>query len=175
MHWLKILHTRERKTCREAHVLFIEDVTALYDDVVTTPEGQQQEQAEPQSGRMYIDTNDYIPIRMSFDINYDGEYTGTADLIMSDIRNVNGMLIPFQMEMKIEGISGSMSAEDMAEAQESMKELETQMENASGLQKRIMERAVKPQMERLQKILEDGAMTMTTSIEDVQTNVTIPE
>lgn len=160
---------------REAHVLFIEDVTALYDDVVTTPEGQQQEQAEPQSGRMYIDTNDYIPIRMSFDINYDGEYTGTADMIMSDIRNVNGMLIPFQMEMKIEGISGSMSAEDMAEAQESMKELEAQMENASGLQKRILERAVKPQMERLQKILEDGAMTMTTIIEDVQTNVTIPE
>lgn len=161
---------------REAHVLFIEDVTALYDDMVTTPEAQQQQQqAEPQSGRMYIDADDYIPIRMSFDINYDGEYTGTADMIMSDIRNVDGMLMPFQMEMKIEGISDSMSAEDMAEAQESMKELETQMENASGMQKRIMERVVKPQMERLQKMLEDGAMTMTTIIEDVQTNITIPE
>ncbi len=160
---------------REAHVLFIEDVTALYDDVVTTPEGQQQQQAEPQTGRMYIDTEDYIPVRMSFDINYEGEYTGTADMVMSDIRNVDGMLIPFMMEMKIDGISSSMSPEDMAEAKQSMKDLEEQMENASGLQKRILERAVKPQMERLQKILEEGAMTMRTIVEDVQTNVTIPE
>lgn len=160
---------------REAYVLFIEDVSALYDDVVTTPEGQQQQDAQPQSGRMYIDAEDYIPVRMSFDINYDGEYTGTADITMTDIRNVDGMMIPFMMEMKIDGISSSMSAEDMAEAQQSMKDLEEQMKNASGLQKRILERAVKPQMERLQKILEEGAMTMRTIIEDVQTNVTIPE
>lgn len=161
---------------REAHVLFIEDVTALYDDMVTNPQAQeQQQQAEPQSGRMYIDAEDYIPIRMNFDISYDGEYTGSADMVMSDIRNIDGMLIPFMMEMKIEGISGSMSAEDMAEAQQSMAELEKQMENASGIQKRILERAVKPQMERLQKMLQEGAMTMRTIIEDVQTNVTIPE
>lgn len=161
---------------REAHVLFIEDVSTLYDDMVTAPEGQeQQQQAEPQSGRMYIDAEDYIPIRMSFDINYDGEYTGTADMVMSDIRNVDGMMIPFQMEMKIDGISGSMSAEDMAEAKESMAQFEEQMENASGLQKRIMERTLKPQMERLQKILEEGSMTMRTIVMDVQTNVTIPD
>lgn len=160
---------------RETYVIFIEDVTALYDDMVTTPEDQQQSQAQPQSGRMYIDTEDYIPIRMNFDINYDGEYTGSADMLMSDIRNIDGMLIPFVMEMKIEGISESMSAEDMAEAQESMKELEKQMEDASGIQKRMLERIVKPQMERLQKILEEGAMTMRTIIEDVQTNILIPE
>jgi len=160
---------------RQAHVLFIEDVRALYNEMVTTPEGQQQQQAEPQSGRMYIDAEDYIPIRMSFEINYEGEYTGSADMMMSDIRDVDGMLIPFKMEMKIAGISGSMSAEEMAETEQNMRDLEEQMKNASGLQKRIMERAVKPQLERLQKILEEGAMTMTTIIEDVQTNITIPE
>ncbi|WP_234570863.1 outer membrane lipoprotein-sorting protein [Rhodohalobacter sp. 614A] len=161
---------------RRAHVLFIEDVSALYNDMVTTPEGQeQQQQAEPQSGRMYIDAEDYIPLRMSFDINYDEEYTGTADIVMSDIRNVDGMMIPFQMEMQIDGISSSMSAEDMAQAKESMAQFEEQMKNASGLQKRIMEQTLKPQMERLQKILEEGSMTMRTIVMDVQTNVTIPE
>jgi len=160
---------------RQAHVLFIEDVRALYNEMVTTPEGQQQQQAEPQSGRMYIDAEDYIPIRMSFEINYEGEYTGSADMMMSDIRDVDGMLIPFKMEMKIAGISGSMSAEEMAETEQNIRDLEEQMKNASDLQKRIMERAVKPQLERLQKILEEGAMTMTTIIEDVQTNITIPE
>lgn len=161
---------------REAHVLFIEDVSALYDQVVTTPEAQEEQaQAEPQSGRLYIDAEDYIPIRMSFDISYDGEYTGTADMDMTDIRNVDGMMIPFQMEMKIQGVSDSMDPEDMAEAKKNMEELEKQMENASGLQKRILERAVKPQLERLQKILEEGAMTIRTIVVDVQTNIEIPE
>lgn len=162
---------------RETHVLFIEDVTTLYDDMVTSPEGQQQQQqqAEPQNGRMYIDAEDYIPLRMNFDIRYEGEYTGSADMVMSDIRNVDGMLIPFQMEMEIQGISGSMSAEDMAEAKKNMDQLEEQMENASGMQKRILERAVKPQLERLRKILEEGSMTMRTIVLDVQTNVTLPE
>lgn len=159
---------------RQAHVLFIEDVTAIYDEMVTGTEEQEAE-AHPQSGRIYIDTNDYIPLRMNFDINYDEEYTGSADMLMSDIRNIDGMLIPFLMEMRIEGISESMSAEDMAEARKSMKELEEQMENASGIQKRVMERAVKPQLERFQKILEEGAMTMNTIVLDVQTNVAIPE
>lgn len=161
---------------RETHVLFIEDVSTLYDEVVTTPEAQEQQaQAEPQSGRLYIDAEDYIPIRMSFDISYNEDYTGTADMVMSDIRNIDGMMIPFRMEMQIQGISDSMSAEDMAEAKKNMEELENQMENASGLQKRILERAVKPQLERLQKILEEGAMTMRTIIVDVQTNVDIPD
>lgn len=161
---------------RETHVLFIEDVSVLYDEMVTTPEGQEEQaQAEPQNGRMYIDTEDYIPLRMNFDINYDEEYTGSTDIVMSDIRNVDGMMIPFQMEMKVQGVSDSMSAEDMAEAQQNMKDLEEQIENSSGLQKRILERAVKPQLERFQKMLEEGALTMRTIIVDVQTNVTIPE
>lgn len=159
---------------KEAHVLFFEDVSVLYDDMVTTPEDQQQ-QAEPQSGRMYIDAEDYIPLRMNFDIAFDGEYSGSADIQMKDIREVDGMLVPFLMEMKIEGISQEMSAEDLAEARQSMEDFEEQMENASGIQKRIMERTLKPQMERLQKILEEGAMTMKTITLDVQTNVTIPE
>ena len=156
---------------RTAHVLFIEDVSAFYDDVVASvPEEQ-----EPQSGYMYIDTNDYVLLRMTFDISFDGEYDGGIEINMSDIRDVDGIKMPFLTEMKVEGISDEFDAEDMAEARQGLQELKEQLDNASGMQKRIMERAIMPQIERFESMLEEGGLTMVTRTLAVETNVTIPE
>ena len=160
---------------REAHVIFIRDVSALYEDVVSSGVENETQQAQPQTGRMYIDAEDYIPIRMNFDIDYNGEYTGSADIQMMDIREVDGMMVPFEMVMKFDGISETMSAEEIAETRKQLEEFEKQMEEASGFQKRMMENVLKPQIERLQKILEEGGLTMKTYVLDVQTNVEIPE
>lgn len=158
---------------REAHVIFIEDVSALYGQ--TIGEVENGEQGEPQSGRFYVDADKYIPLRMSFDVQYDGEYTGAVDVNMKDYRSVDGIQMAFLTQIAMEGISDQFSAEELAEAREGMRELREQLENASGMQKRIMERAVGPQLERMEKILEEGSMTMSVTILDAQTNVTIPE
>lgn len=115
---------------RTAHVLFIEDVSAFYDDVVASvPEEQ-----EPQSGYLYIDSDDYVLLRMRFNINFDGEFEGGIEINMSDIRDVNGLKIPFLTEMKVEGISAEFDPEDLAEARENLQELREQLDNASGMQ-----------------------------------------
>lgn len=158
---------------REAHVIFIEDISALYGQTMGEMEGG--EQGEPQSGRFYIDTDDYVPLRMSFNVQFDGEYNGTVDVNMKDYRSVDGIQMAFLTEIAMEGISDQFSAEELAEAKEGMRELREQLENASGMQKRIMERAIKPQLERMENILEDGNMTMSVTILEAQTNVTIPE
>jgi len=158
---------------KEAHVIFIEDVSALYGE--TMGEMENGEQGEPQSGRFYIDAEDYVPIRMSFDVQFEGEYSGTVDVNMKDYQSVDGVQMAFLTEIAMEGISDQFSAEELAEAREGMRDLREQLENASGMQKRIMERAVKPQLERMEKILEDGNMTMSVTIIEAQTNVTIPE
>lgn len=158
---------------REAHVIFIEDVSALYGQ--TMGEMEDGEQGEPQSGRFYIDAEDYIPIRMSFDVQFDGEYSGAVDVNMKDYQSVDGVQMAFLTEIAMEGISDQFSAEELAEAQQGMRELREQLENASGMQKRIMERAIKPQLERMEKILEDGNMTMSVKILEARTNVTIPD
>lgn len=157
----------------EAHVIFIEDVSALYGE--TMGEMENGGQGEPQSGRFYIDADDYVPLRMSFDVQFEGEYSGTVDVNMRDYRSVDGIQMAFLTEIAMEGISDQFSAEDLAEAREGMRELREQLENASGMQKRIMERAVKPQLERMEKILEEGSMTMSITIVEAQTNVSIPE
>lgn len=158
---------------KEAHVIFIEDVSTLYGQ--TMGEVESGEEGDPQSGRFYIDANDYVPLRMSFDVQFDGEYSGTVDVNMKDYQSVDGVQMAFLTEIAMEGVSDQFSAEDLAEAREGMRELREQLEDASGMQKRIMERAVKPQLERMEKILEEGSMTMSTTIIEAQTNVTIPD
>jgi hypothetical protein len=132
-------------------------------------------QGEPQSGRFYVDVDDYVPLRMSFDVEYDGEYSGSVDVNMKDYRSVDGIQMAFLTEIAMEGISDQFSAEELAEARQGMRELREQLENASGMQKRIMERAIEPQLERMEKILEEGSMTMSITILEAQTNVSIPE
>lgn len=157
---------------RTAHILFMEDVSAFYGDAVGAAE---QGNAEPQSGRFYIDASDYVPLRMSFDVEFDGEYSGAIDVQMKDYRSVNGIQLAFLTEMVMEGISDQLSAEDLAEARNSLREMREQLENSSGMQKRIMERAISPQLERLEKILEEGSMNMQVIVISAETNVEIPE
>ena len=158
---------------REAHVIFIEDVSALYGQ--TMGDVEDGTQGEPQSGRFYVDVDDYVPLRMSFDVEYDGEYSGSVDVNMKDYRSVDGIQMAFLTEIAMDGISDQFSAEELAEARQGMKDLREQLENASGMQKRIMERAIEPQLERMEKILEEGSMTMSVTILEAQTNISIPE
>ena len=158
---------------RNAHVLFIEDVSAFYQDAVGSVE--QQQDGEPQSGRLYIDANDNVLLRMSFDMNFEEEFSGSIDIDMKDYRVVDGINMPFLTEMRVQGISEQFSAEELAEARQGMQELKEQLENASGMQRRIMERAIMPQIERFEKMLEEDGMTMRTITLAVETNVAIPE
>jgi hypothetical protein len=157
---------------RTAHVILIEDISALYGDVVgQTNPGE----GEPQSGRLFVDSDNYVLLKMQFDMQFEEEYSGSIDINMKDYRNVDGVNYPFLMEMDIEGISEEFSAEDLAEAREGMAELKEQIDNASGIQRRIMERAIRPQIERFERMLEEGGMTMRMVTLAVETNVSIPE
>ncbi len=157
---------------RTAHVILIEDISSLYGDVVG---GADPGDGEAQSGRLFIDNSNYVLLKMQFDMQFDQEYSGSIDINMKDYRNVDGVYYPFLMEMDIEGISEQFSAEDLAEARAGMAELREQIDNASGMQRRIMERAIRPQLERFERMLEEGGMTMRMVTLAVETNVTIPD
>lgn len=157
---------------RTAHVLFIEDVSAFYGDMMG---GTQPEEGEAQSGRLYIDSSDYVLLRMSFELQFDQEFSGSVDINMKDYQNVNGIQMPFLTEMKIEGISEQFSAEDLAEARQGLRQLQEQMDNASGMQRRIMERTIRPQIERFEKMLEEDGMAMRMITLEVETNIDIPD
>ncbi len=159
---------------RNAHVLLIEDISALYSSAVAGVE-QAEESAEAQRGRLYIDASDYVLLRMSFELEFDADFTGSIDMNMKDYRDVDGMKYPFLMEMVFDGISDQFSAEELAEAQQGLKEAREQIDNASGMQRRILERSLRGTIERLEKMLEEGGMSMRMITQAVETNVSIPD
>jgi len=159
---------------RNAHVLLIEDISALYNDAVAGVE-QADESAEAQRGRLYIDASDYVLLRMSFEMQFDEEFSGSIDMNMKDYRDVDGMKYPFLIEMVYDGISEQFSAEELAEAQQGLREAREQIDNASGMQRRILERTLRGTIERLETMLEEGGMSMRMITQAVETNVTIPE
>ena len=159
---------------RNAHVLLIEDISALYNDAVAGVE-QADESAEAQRGRLYIDASDYVLLRMSFEMQFEEEFSGSIDMNMKDYRDVDGMKYPFLIEMVYDGISDQFSAEELAEAQKGLREAREQIDNASGMQRRILERTLRGTIERLETMLEEGGMSMRMVTQAVETNVSIPD
>jgi hypothetical protein len=161
---------------RRAHVLLVDDISVLYQDAVSgmedTAVGQE---GEAMRGRLYIDANDYVLLRMSFDMQFSEEYTGTYDMNFKDYRNVDGMPYSFLAEMVIDGISEQFSAEELAEARRGLQEARQQIDNSSGMQRRILERTLSGTIDRLERMLDEGGMTMRLVTLAVETNVTIPE
>lgn len=158
---------------KRAHAIFIEDITTIYSEM-STPGIPGEQSGQPQSGWFYIDANDLVPLRMTFDIQMEEQYSGTIDMNFRDYRSISGVPMAFELEMIVDGISDSVSAEDMAEARKNIQQLREQLDGASGMQKRIMERVVTPQLERLEKVLEDGNMNMKITILEAEANVAIP-
>ncbi|MCC5942980.1 MAG: hypothetical protein JJU37_15660 [Balneolaceae bacterium] len=158
------------------HVLLIEDISSLYrgatsglEDTPVTQEG------EAMRGRLYIDSNNYVLRRMSFEMQFSEEYTGSYDINFKDYRDVNGMPYSFLAEMVIDGISEQFSAEDLAQARQGLQEAREQIDNASGMQRRILERTLRGTIDRLETMLEEGGMSMRLITHTVETNVTIPD
>src|SRR5690625_2300632 len=83
----------------------------------------------------FIDANDLVPLRMTFDIQVEEEYSGTIEMNFRDYRSVSGVPMAFELEMVIDGISDSVSAEDMAEARKNIQELREHLDGASGMKK----------------------------------------
>ena len=158
------------------HVLLIEDISALYRGATAgLEETPVTQEGEAMRGRLYIDSNSYVIRRISFDMQFSEEYTGSYDINFKDYRNVDGMYYSFLSEMVIDGISEQFSAEDLAEARRGLQEARQQIDNASGMQRRILERTLRGTIDRLEKMLEEGGMTMRLVTHTVETNVTIPD
>ncbi len=158
------------------HVLLIEDISALYQGATSgLEETPVTQEGEAMRGRLYIDSNNYVIRRISFEMQFSDEYTGSYDINFKDYRDVNGMNYSFLSEMVIDGISEQFSAEDLAQARQGLQEARQQIDNASGMQRRILERTLRGTIERLEKMLEEGGMTMRLITHTVETNITLPD
>jgi hypothetical protein len=130
----------------------------------------------PAKGKLYVDTDDHLirKMEMEGEITADGKTRPmTAVTVLSDYREVEGMLHPFQVHITATGLSAGMSEEDAEEAEEARKGLEEMERNLEGMdasQRAMVERMMGGQMEKLRKMLETGQFEITTITKEVRVN-----
>ncbi len=127
----------------------------------------------PKKGKLYVDTDDYVirKMEMEGEITVDGETRPmTAVTVLSDYREVEGLLHPFQVDITATGLAAGMSEEDAEEARKGLEEMEKNLEGMDASQRAMVERMMGPQMEKLLKMLETGQFEITVITKEVRVN-----
>jgi hypothetical protein len=148
------------------HVIDVEDLDQL-------DFGQEMGDTDftPQRGTFFIDTDLWIPRRMTFTgeaETADGPRTVTSTIDLLDYREIDGMLHPFATSITVEGIGAMVDPEMRAQYEEMKKQLAELPE----AQRAMAERMMKGQMEQIEKMMEGGddAMTVQTTVRELRVN-----
>jgi hypothetical protein len=138
----------------------------------------------PHSVVFQVDRETYIvrQIQMEGDMDVNGTTRPVAmEIMMSDYRDVEGVLHPFRTTMSIEGLNESMSAEDraqMEEVRQQMAEMEKRLAEMPAAQRRMVEQQLEQMggMAGLQKQMDamaDGRIE--TVVTEIRVNQGPPE
>jgi hypothetical protein len=127
----------------------------------------------PKSVALYLDTRDYL-IRK---IGMEGEITSngqtrllTAEISLTDYRDVDGLLHPFTMTLSAAGVSTGMSEKEAEETRASLAQMEEQLAAMDASQRAMVERMMGPRIEELRKMLTTGTFEITATTKEVRVN-----
>ena len=155
----------------QCHVLAISDFSGL--DLDEQMEMGDRGDFVPKTGLLYVDTDDHLIRKMELggEITRDGQTSPmTAVTVLSDYREVEGMLHPFQLHITATGLAAGMSEEEMEEARRGLAEMEKNLEGMDASQRAMVERMMGGQMEKLRKMLESGQFEITVVTKEVRVN-----
>jgi len=154
------------------YILSIEDFSGL--EIPTVPGASESAgDLHPTSVRFWMDKDNYVTRRVTMDLE------GTAadgspkqahmELSLEDYRSVDGYLHPFVTRSRAEGV---MEASDMDpdEVRAQLQQLRAQLDNMPDAQRAMMEGMLGSQIERMEAMLEEGAMEVTITVKDVKVN-----
>lgn len=157
---------------RSCHVVSIDN----FEGIDVSPGIQSEGDFQPTWMSLALDTESSLPRRMRMKGNVvveDSTRPVSVEAIMTDYRQVNGMYHPFRMLIEADGFMGpgGASEEDMAEARESLAELEKSFEEMSDQERAMVERMMGPQMERLREMVGTGKLKIEMVVTSIEPNV----
>lgn len=161
---------RENVDGNDVHVLDVPDLAGTDFGRNMSPDSD----FKPTSGRFYLDADLYVPRRMEFE----GEMTSAEGtnpirsvIDLGDYRDVEGMLMPYRTELRIEGLGAAIDDETRAE----FEEMQRQLENMPPEQRRMVETMMAGQLEQFKRMMADDApMTVEVNVSEVRVNTGPP-
>jgi hypothetical protein len=141
-----------------------------------TPPGQDTPMT-PRSAVFYVDKSDLVMVRMEMELattTDDGEArVVTMASTMDDYRDIDGYLHPFRTSISWQGLTAMVpDGMDSSELEQQLEEMETRLADMPTAQRGMVERMLKPQIERLRDML-DGA-PMEIIVTKLEANVAPP-
>jgi hypothetical protein len=163
---------REQVGGSSVHVLAIDDLSQVSLGQQSTP-GDMDFVAK--TGRVYVDTEMMIPRRMEFSgdaTTPTGVHEVTVSIDLQDIRNVEGLLIPYHTAMQISGLQAMIDPEMQAQ----LREMEQQLAALPADQRQMMERMLGAQLDQLRQMASGGgdAMSVEVTVSEVRVNAGPP-
>ena len=157
------------------HVVAVRNLHEI--DFSPLPESEQADFV-PETMTLHVDADQWIVRRaeLSGTMIAEGEqHDFTADVAMTDYREVGGMLHPFLVTVNVQGLAEAMGmdSEKMAELQQQLEAAKKQMEQMPEAQRKMMEDMMQQQMANLEQMLEgdgEGGMTIEVQAKELLVN-----
>ncbi|NBC18415.1 MAG: hypothetical protein GVY18_13980 [Bacteroidetes bacterium] len=158
----------------DVHVLYVEDASALYQDM--TDDEAAEDAMQARDARFYVDTDEHVLRKMSMTMEMgEGEQAQTLESVtmMQDYREVGPMLYPYRMTTQMQNPMTPEQRAQMEEAQKQMAEMEKQMANLPEAARERMQKMMDQVAN--QKGLNQDTIEMTMVVQDLQVNAGPPE
>lgn len=158
---------RERVDGADAHVLMVDDMTELD---LELSDAADQAGFVPRTGRIYVDADRWVPVRMEFTGDVAGpegpvEVRSRVDL--RDYREVEGFLFPWSTVVQMEGLGAAVGPEMRARLEEMRRRIEELPEE----QRAMVQEMMRDRLAQMESMLgEDDRMTVEMAVVEVRVN-----
>lgn len=146
----------------EVHVLDVPDLAGTDFGSNMSPDSD----FRPTRGRFYVDTETYVPRRMDFEgemTNDSGTHPIRSTIDLQDYREVEGMLVPYRVEVRVEGVGAAIDEE----TREQFEQMRRELESMPPEQRRMVEAMMGDQLEQFRQMMADESTPMLVEV-DVQ-------
>ena len=152
----------------KTHVLHIDDLTRLYEDMRGA--GQRSGQAEARNARVYIDADEPVLRKLTADV-YVSQQGKQRKLnmttLMQDYRAVESMMYPYRTVIQMDYL---LSDKEKMQMQQRLKQAEQMLDKLPDQRRAQM----KKQLEAMQAMA-DGKTKITMQAQDVSVNTGVPD
>lgn len=163
---------RESMDGNSVHILAIDDLSQMPSVQQATPD---EMDFQAKTGTLYIDAEMFVPRRIELvgdATTPNGVHEVTIHIDQSDIRDVQGLLVPYHTTMEVSGLQAMIDPEMRAQLQQ----MEEELAALPPEQREMMERMMGDQLEQLRRMAAgtSDSMSVEVTVNDVRINTGPP-
>lgn len=155
----------------EAWRVVVTDFQGL-DVEAMTPE-RASGQFRPQRLELLLDTDDLVLRRLSMQGKMVTDTASTAfsmEAGFHDYRRQEGMLFPFRVTLRVQGLTAAVSPEELERARRQLARVEEQLEQLPEGERERARQSMGPQLERIRQLVEGGPLETELVVTDLEVN-----